>query len=282
MAISTGAALLGSAVIGGLGARSAAKSQAASADRNAQLAYEQSLPWSTKGIFGEATFDEDTRQATIGLSPELQKLYEDRLARAAGITQQIGAYDPEAYRKEFLAEQRALAAPEEERQRLATENRLRRMGLLTATAGASQVRGLEEALQMKDLARVAEARSAAQQQQTFLRGLESQDIGTALQLGALPMDYASMGRGIGQGLSGAAQAGASMRQTAAANLADTTAAFWGSLGGSLGNYASGGQLYNNQLFGGGYSTFPTVYGQGAMPLGAGVSGGSYSYRPSPY
>ena len=264
-------------VISARGAKKAAQAQASAAERNAQLAYEQSLPWDIKGILGGATFDEEGKLGELTLSPELQKLYEERLARTSGISAGIGAFDPAAYQQQFYEEQRALAAPGEERERLALENRLRRQGLLTATAGASQARGLEEALQMKDLARRAEARGAAQQEQTFLRGLESQDLGTALQLGALPMDYATLGRGIGAGLSSVAQSGATMRNQAAQNVADTQAAFWSKLGGTIGSYGQPNQY--QQYFGAAqqYGFNPFGGGSGAMPLN--INSGMFSYGP---
>ena len=52
MAVSTGTALLGSAVIGSIGARKAAKTQSAAADRAAALQYEASLPKNVKSLLG--------------------------------------------------------------------------------------------------------------------------------------------------------------------------------------------------------------------------------------
>ena len=54
-----------------LGQRSAAKSQAAAsaaAEKQAELAYQRSLPWDVKGAFGEANYDEDGRQLDVFIS----------------------------------------------------------------------------------------------------------------------------------------------------------------------------------------------------------------------
>ena len=186
MGVSVGTAMLGGSIISGLGARSAAKSQAAAAERNAQLAYEQSKPRDVSGLFGTATFDPETQAATLALSPELQDIYKQRLARAGGYTQAISQYDPSRYQEQFYQEQRALAAPGEERERLALEERLLAQGMLGSTGGGLRQQSLLEAQATKDLARRAEARTAAQQELTFLRGLESGDVGNAPSCVAVP------------------------------------------------------------------------------------------------
>jgi len=269
-------------LIAARGAKKAAQSQAAAAERNAQLAYEQSKPRDVSGLFGTATFDPETQAASLALSPELQEIYKQRLARAGGYTQAISAYDPSRYQEQFYEEEKALAAPAEERERLALEERLLAQGMLGSTGGALRQQSLLEAQSTKDLARRAEARSAAQQELTFLRGLESGDVGTATQLGALPMDYASLGRGIGTGMSSAAMTGASMRNVAAQNVADTQAAFWSKLGGQVGQY--GGTLFGTSTPTGttamGNQYFASPAATTASPASAAINSYLYGGRQS--
>lgn len=257
MAVSTGTALLGSAVIGSIGARKAAKTQSAAADRAAALQYEASLPKNVRSLLGEFTYDDVTKQAEIALTPELEQIYRDRLARAAEQTARISAYDPSTYQQEFYEEQRALAAPGEERERLALENRLRAQGMLGATGGALRTQALLETQARKDLMRRAEARTAAQQQQTFMRGLESGDITAATQIAGLGGDLSNIGMGIGSTLGSAAGAGAARQFEAAQNLADSQAAFWSKIGGGVGDLLGGtrGASTVSPFTQGGYSGF---------------------------
>jgi len=224
------------AVIGAYGANKAAKKQSAAADRNADKAYEQSLPWSMQGMFGGASFDEEGRMAYTELSPEMQEQYNAMMERSRGYADQISQFDSGQMQEDFYQEQKALSEPGEQQDRLAMENRLYAQGMLGSSGGEGRMRGLQTAQSMKDLARRAEARSASEAQLDRIRGRQSSDFGAALQIGALPMDYANLGRGIGSGMSGAAQSGAAMRNTAAQNAADTTAGFWSQLGQTVGSY----------------------------------------------
>jgi len=253
-------------VVGGLianrGAKKAAGIQADAADRAAQLQYEAALPKNVRSLLGEFTYDDETKQAKIALTPELEQIYKDRLARAAQTTAGIGAFDPAAYQQQFYEEQRALAAPGEERARLAMENRLRAQGLLGSTTGGIRTQSLLESQATKDLMRRAEARTAAQQEQTFLRGLEAGDVTAATGIAGLGGDLSNIGMGIGSDLGRAATAGAKMQFEAAQNLADSQASFWGKMGSTIGD-AIGGQSYSG--FGSGVNLgFTPSYGQAGL------------------
>jgi len=80
------------ALIGSSATKSAAKTSAAASDRAAQLAYESALPWTTVGQGGYAGFDEETKQALLGLSPELQTLYGQQVGYAGGLGQMMAPY----------------------------------------------------------------------------------------------------------------------------------------------------------------------------------------------
>jgi len=233
--------LIGS-MISSSGARSAARTQADAADRAAAAQLAAMKPKDVESLFGTFTYDDETGTAKLGLSPELEKIYRDRLARSAEATQAISAYDPRTYQQQFYEEQQALAAPAEERQRLAMENRLRAQGLLGATTGGIQMQSLLESQATKDLARRAEARSAAQQELDYLRKLEAGDIQAATGIGALGGDLSNIGTGIGSKLASATQYGSDLQMTAARNLSDAQAGFWSKIGSTIGQ-----ATYNPQM-----------------------------------
>ncbi len=229
-------ATIGGALIGGMGAKSAAKTAASSQDRAADLAYQQSLPWDVKGMFGSATFDEDGRAADIQLDPEMKALYDRLYGRAGGYAEQVEAMgkDPLAMQQKFYEEQKAIAAPGEEKDRLARENRFLAQGMLGSTGGAGRMGELQTAQGMKDLVRRADAMSQSQQMLDLYRTRETGDIKQALGIGALPYDYATLGRGIGGGMSSAAQYGAGLRSQGALGIGATNANMWGGVGRSIG------------------------------------------------
>ena len=265
MAWIAAAAAVGGSLISSYGANKAAKKGAASADRAAELAYKQSLPWDVKGMFGSATFDEGGRTSEIKLDPEMQKLYDRLYGRAGGYGEQVAAMGdtPLAVEKRFYDKQKAISAPGEERERLALESRLLAQGMLGSTGGAGRMQTLLEAQGMKDLVRRSDAASQSQQLLDLYRTRETGDIKQAVGIGALPYDYASLGRGIGGGMSSAAQYGAGLRSQGALNRADTSAAGWGSLGKSI------GQADWGSIFGSSPSTGGTTYVPGGSYTGSG-------------
>ena len=271
----TAAVVGGTQLIAGRQANKAASQAQSAADRNAQLAYEQSLPWDVTGAFGSATFDPETRAATVALGPEYQQIIKDRLARSGMFSKAIEAYDPQKYQEQYLQKLEAIAKPKETLAEANLLNQLRRTGLLNASPGTAMARGFYEAQGQTDLTRQLQSIQAARDEMNYLRGLESTDLATALDIGNLGMDYLTAGRGIGTGLTSAAQAGASMRNTAAQNVADTKAAFWGGLASSVGQYGMGGGFTSA-----GYQN-PYAY-RGAMPLGGfgmPINSGTYGYNP---
>lgn len=83
---------VGGGLISSSGAKSAAKTTAAASDRAAELAYQSALPWGVMGPGGYAGFDEETKQAVLGLSPELQALYGQQVGYAGGLGQMMAPY----------------------------------------------------------------------------------------------------------------------------------------------------------------------------------------------
>ena len=96
-------ATIGGALIAGQGAKSAARTSAQAQDRAAELAYQQSLPWTTTGLFGSAEFDEDTREATLGLSDEWKSVYDQKFGDYADQRGERAGFESEFERQRGLA-----------------------------------------------------------------------------------------------------------------------------------------------------------------------------------
>jgi hypothetical protein len=236
------------AVIGGLGAKSAAKQQTAGAKEAADLAYKRTLPWGTSGMMGGASFDPETRQATMSLDPTLQAPYYAWLARAnrGAMRQAEMEGSPYEMGKKFYEQEQAIYAPGQAQERLKQENRELAQGMFGSTGGAGRIQALTEAQGMQNLARQASAFDRAQNYYDNMRQREQGDIQNAVMLGKLPMKYAEFGKNVGAGLGSAATQGAGWMRNAATNQADTTASFWGGLGKQVTNYL-GPNKYQGQI-----------------------------------
>ncbi len=273
-------AIVAGSVISGAGARSAGKRAARSSDRAADLAYQQSLPWDISGMFGGATFDEGGRTSTLTLTPELKEHYDRLFGRADVSAEQVEALagDPFEVQQKLYEQQKGLFAPQQQQEQLAMENRLRAQGMLGGTGGQMRMGKVLEAQQQQDLARQVQSLDQAQGLIDLYRAREAGDISQALTLGELPLRYAELGRGIGSGMSSAAQYGAGLRSTAATSLAGSQAAFWDQLGSKISNYnwGGGGVPQSNTTIGGGYSAPATTYGSGGF---SGVGGSLAANQP---
>ena len=243
-------------VLAGRSARKAAESQAASQERIAQQAYEQSMPWKITGAGATIGVDEDTKRMTTALSPELQSIYEGMLTRSgtwAPMVQDIIA-DPFAAQQALYQQQQALFAPEQQRDRLALENRLLAQGMLGSTGGALQSQALREAQGTQNLQRQIAAMTQAQGLIDTYLGREAGDIGTAFGFLDVPLQYGGLSRGIGGTLGQTASTVANLRNQAATGLASAQAAYGSTLGNALsglgGSFGGGGSgMFNNLLSG---------------------------------
>lgn len=212
--------------IGLLSSRSKAKAAQSAADatsREAQLAYERSLPVNVRGMFGDVSYDEEGRMLDIKADPRLQAEADIALqdpARQRAFRQELEA-DPFAAGQKFYEMQKAIYAPEQERQRRELEERLLAQGMLGSTGGAEQQRALLEAQQMKDLQAQYGGLEQAQSLIDLYRGRELEGIGTFESIGALPYKYAQLSKGIGADLGSAAGTAAKMKSSAASALAQS-------------------------------------------------------------
>ena len=265
---------LGSQYYAGKKAEDAQEVSTEAQKQAADLAYERALPWSTGGLFGAAAFDPRTRTAIQTLSPELRKKYDAYMKRSGT----HGQYIPEARAdfekqrgyaaqlegdvygagKKFYEMQKALYAPQQEKDRLTQESRLLAQGRLGSTGGAGEQEALRKAQEQVDLQAQYAGLDKAQQQigmfrdrskegialEDMYRARQAGDLAMVQSLGQLPGSYSAAGQGIGQGLSSIAGTAAGMQSSAAQQMADTSAAKWGGLAKGVGQYTSPTQKYS--------------------------------------
>ena len=257
---------LGVGYYAGEKAEDIAQQSSAEQRQAAQLAYERSLPWSTGGLFGAAAFDPKTRTAIQTLSPELRAQYDAYLKQAPTHAQYIPEARADSARqrgyaaelegdvygagKKFYEMQKALYAPQQEKDRLTQESRLLAQGRLGSTGGAGEQEALRKAQEQVDLQAQYAGLDKAQQQigmfrdrskegqalEDVYRGRQASDLAMVQSLGQLPSGYSQAGQQIGQGMSPIAATAAGMQKVASQGMADTSAAKWGGLATGIGNY----------------------------------------------
>ena len=203
-------------------AQEAEKVRAASLNRNADAAIQQSQPYGIGGAGGTFDTDPESRTALLSLSPELQNIYQGALTRSGLFGQQamnLAGSNPFEAADMFYNQQQALVAPEEAQLRSDAETRLLAQGRLGSTGGQRAMGELEKQILMDRDRRRLGSMNQAQQLITSLLGRESGDIGTATGLLNIPVQYGKLGSGIGGDLGDAAIGGLQSRATGAAGLA---------------------------------------------------------------
>jgi len=221
------------AAVGLYGARKQAKAAQSAADAQRQAAemqYKASLPVGVTGMFGDVAFDEDTREMKITGDPRLQAEYDIALqdpAKQRAFRAELEA-DPYAAGQKFYEMQKELYAPQQEKERLALEERLLAQGMLGSTGGAERQQALLEAQAQQDRQAQYEGLEKAQSLIDLYRGRELEGIGTAETIGALPFKYAQLSRGIGSDLGSAAATAAKMKGQAASALSQSKSNLYGS------------------------------------------------------
>jgi len=224
--MATGNPMLGMAIggaVAGYGADKASRQAQATAREQAELAYKRSLPINVGGMFGDVSYDEQSRTMDVGLSPELQAQYDIALADADRQRQYISGIegDPMAAAESFYQQQRELYAPQQEADRIALENRLLAQGMLGSTGGQGQMEALRSAQYTQDLQARQAARQEAQQLIDTYRARTAQNLASVEALGGLPLQYANLSRGIGSDLGSAAGTAAKTVTDAAQARAQT-------------------------------------------------------------
>jgi len=187
-------------------------------------------PYGLMGPTGGITWDYDAKMGTATLSPEMMALA-DRLFGRAEETAGMAGVTPEDYYSQFV-EPDLLA--QQERERLAMENRLLSQGIYTSTGGSMLMGDLLRAQSAEQRAGRADAFTQSQAYADALRQREMADIAAAASIYESPTTLFQTGAGVGQGIGGIM---ASYRPT-------YTAGSSGLLGGILpavaGGIASGG------------------------------------------
>ena len=150
----------------------------------------------------------------LNLSPEQEALQSQLMGQAAGLFGQVGQ-DPAAQQAAIYEQLRATQRPEEQRQRLATEERMLSQGRLgmqsSAYGGASPELLAQETARQEAMGRAnigARQQALAEQQQALAggqgllqAGYSPQDRALAmLQGSAVPAGYADVGRRTGTNL----------------------------------------------------------------------------------
>jgi len=231
--------------VGVYSANKQAKAQgaaASAAERQAELAYKRSLPWDVKGDFGEAIFDEGGRTLGMKLSAPWQSEYDVAMEGAKKQRGYISGFegDPMAAGKTFYDMQKAIYAPEQEKDRLSLESRLLAQGMLGSTGGAGRMEALRKAQAMQDLEAQYAGLDKAQGYIDTYRGRSASDLGMAETIGQLPQKYAETGRGIGTGMSSIAGTSANLSSAAAQARGQSQANLYGQYAGMFSNLAGGG------------------------------------------
>ena len=273
----TGGQLLGAGV-SLLGQSKAAKSQdraSAAAERQAELAYERSKPWDVQGAFGGAEFDDEGRQLDLSLSQPWQSEYDIAMSGAQQQRDYIAGMeaDPMAAGQKFYEMQKAIYAPEQEKERLAQENRLLAQGMLGSTGGASRIEALRKAQAMQDLEAQYAGLDKAQGYIDTYRGRSATDLGTAETIGQMPQKYAQTGLSIGSNLGTAASSAAKLSSSAAQARGASQANRWLGMGGQFNDLVNPKQSWQDRYL-------DMMQQQGSTPSGPKDSMGMFGGNPS--
>ena len=226
-------ATLGAGYMAYKGAQQAGDQSAAAFEAAQQAA----VPWNTGGLFGAATFDPTTHSSLQTLSPGLQTEYDAYLASSGANRGQVAALgsDPYAAGRKFYEQQKAIYAPEQEKQRLSMEKRLLGQGMFGSTGGGQQMNALLDAQQQQDAQAQIAGFDKAQGLIDTYRGRQAADLGMVESLGLLPQKYAQLGRGIGSDQGNISKYAAEAQATAAGTMADANAAGWTSAAAGINN-----------------------------------------------
>lgn len=229
----TGAAILGGSLIAANASGNAADSAAAAA---------QFDPMNINTGIGTVTAQDGT--VTTQLSPELQALRDQLYGQAGQGLQAFQTFDPNQAAGLFTNQLAALAAPQEQQQRLSNENRLMQQGLLDSTLGINRTGNLLQQQNLAGQSRALQGQQFGQQQQ---RGIFDQAMGflnAGTNLDTLAANQLSPFASIGGAQTAGNIAGANFQFQAGMNEADMISGFFNNLGTSLYQNNQPTQNYN--------------------------------------
>lgn len=218
-------------------ARGAANDQAASTRGAADLAWDRSQPWDVSGMFGGATFDSEGNTLGYNLSEPWQAEYDYALSDAAKQREYISAMeaDPMAAGQKFYEMQKALYAPDQEKDRLDLEKRLLGQGMLGSSGGAARQEALRKAQAQVDLQAQYAGYDKAQGMIDTYRGRSTDGLTSAQSIGKLPEGYGETGMQMGKYLSEPAYKTADMYSGAAGTEAAATGKYYKGITNAIGS-----------------------------------------------
>ena len=257
-------------------ARKDAKDRRAYAEQQRDLAYERSLPWSSRGPAGNVEFDPETREMLQTLSPEYQSMMQGFLGSSAMANQELQNMmgDPNKLAQEQFKMFEEFNADAFNQQRLAQQEQAIAQGR-TGTQGYYDQMAIEDAIGRDRMRGQMAAIGTGMDYRNMLRA-EALGFGAdARATAGMLRPQAELGRMVGQGSNATGNmAGVS---TAGSNTADTTAGFWSGL-------ASQAQDYNFkpliQDIKGGYSMLTDAARTNAIRNGTGFSSAQDNARRS--
>ena len=207
-------------------ARQAAQAQADAARDAARAATQAATPYTVASLGAIAEFDPDKQAALLTLSPELTDIYQGGLGRSGMFGTQAAQYafmDPFAAGEQFYQQMQPFFQEEEDKSRTDLETRLLAQGRLGSTGGAEEQRALEEAIQKSRAQRRTAGFTQAQSLIDTLLGRERGDIAQSVSLLDIPLQQASVGRGVGGTIGPVAAAGLQSKAASQLLLAQTQA-----------------------------------------------------------
>jgi len=182
-----------------LGSKKAAGAQTDAASQYNQAMIEASKPISVYDPMSSASYDDETKQYSLGLSPQQQGLFNAYLGDIYRQRALVEPYmrDPEAAARKRYAETTAAITPGREAATETLLSRLNKGGLLGSTVGAGMAAQVDTQRAVEDAQRMGLARSGVQSDITNYLNRANNARSGMLGIGALPQSLASIGTGLG-------------------------------------------------------------------------------------
>jgi hypothetical protein len=229
--------ILGNAVGSGisyLGQQSASNDMQQAA--NTLAASQQFKPYNVSGPYGTASFSGNN--ATAGLSPEMQALYNQYKQTAGGAFSDYNKFNTGDFSQNYYDTIKRYKAPYDSSQSEQLLERMYNMGGWGGTTGAKDVYSYQQSKRLEDdMLRIqAQQAGATEQDRLFDRYFKA--TSAMEQMAANPYDLITMGGNLGGTASNAAVNAAQYPWLAAQTAAGASASFWGSIGSTASNAAS--------------------------------------------
>ena len=207
-----------------------------------RLAYERSMPWSSRGPAGNVDFDPETRQMIQSLSPEYQAMMDGWLGTSGMANTELQGMlsDPYKMEQEQFKRFEALNADAYAQSRMQGEESALATGRMGGTQGYYDKLATEGAISKDRLGGQMAAIGTGMDYRNMLRA-ESLGFGGAAQnVAGMLNPQADLGRMVGQSSNTTGNmAGVS---TAGSNYADTKSGFWSGMTGQAAQYNRDGSL----------------------------------------